>query len=129
MTTEEAKQDIKIVEDAVNTEWLRAWTPGLIDATKNVIELAKKSMVIVCAFCGKETVRSDDVPLDMATHIAECDKHPMRAAVEENIKLRELVAAQFAWQAEFVNELMPDELAALVKDAIGPKRVEEILDS
>lgn len=42
-----------------------------------------------CAFCG---ARSEATPRAAAEHIATCDKHPLKAAVEENALLRAEIA-------------------------------------
>ncbi len=82
---------------------------------------------IVCAFCGKESPRGDNPAETMATHIAECEKHPMRAAVQDNVKLRAIVRAYFVWQAEEVNELMPIDLRDAVIGVLGKDEIAAIL--
>ena len=59
---------------------------------KRIAELEAKMKFIVCAFCGKETPRTGDVYFAMASHIAECEKHPMRAAVVRVQELEAIIA-------------------------------------
>ena len=54
-------------------------------------DLERASGYIICAFCAKEYPKAqtvEETAVKMASHMAECEKHPMRAAIIENIKLR-----------------------------------------
>ena len=49
---------------------------------------------LTCSFCGHDEPRSDDVEQvrnAMASHIVDCEKHPMRAAVDECVRLHEVL--------------------------------------
>lgn len=56
---------------------------------RELAEVRSRLELAVCAFCGHEMAHTIE---EMAAHVAECEKHPMRA-MEETLYLTE-------WQLE-----------------------------
>lgn len=80
-------------------------------------ELKKSIKILVCAFCGHTTERTDDHhnnSLKMAEHMMSCEKHPLRLMFEaENALLKKQVISDEALLEKFteyfeVNEWTPE---------------------
>ena len=86
--------------------------------------LLKLTGYIVCAFCGTEYTKGgfgQETAEKMAAHMAECEKHPMRAAVIENMRLKAALERMWLWQGE-VQEMVPDGLGDEVTELLGIKQ-------
>lgn len=64
--------------------------PSLLDALDAAEARAERAEAFPsrCAFCE---ARTEATPRAAAEHIATCEKHPLRAAVEDNVALRALL--------------------------------------
>lgn len=64
--------------------------------------------ILTCVYCGHEYPQDTPAHGDevLTAHIAQCEKHPMRAVIEQRDKLRSALAGM-------VGASTPEELSAL----------------